>query len=196
MGESGFHAMSIQALAEAAEVSVGLIYQYFGSKEDVLQAVIVDILEAYRDEVPTAIEHAGADPVEQLVAGFVAYCEVVDSHRRATVLAYRESGTLNEAGLAQIKDLELATIEPLYEVIRLGQQAGVFIDIDPDLTAHDLMLFAHGWALKHWHLAPRLTLSQYVDHQLAIILKSMLSPDVWPSYEHHLGPTPERPSAG
>jgi TetR/AcrR family transcriptional regulator, cholesterol catabolism regulator len=55
MERSGFHAMSIQALADAADVSVGLIYQYLGNKEDVLKAVVVDILDSYRDQVPTAI---------------------------------------------------------------------------------------------------------------------------------------------
>jgi AcrR family transcriptional regulator len=55
MERSGSHAMSIQALADAADVSVGLIYQYLGNKEDVLKAVVVDILDSYRDQVPTAI---------------------------------------------------------------------------------------------------------------------------------------------
>jgi hypothetical protein len=51
-----------------------------------------------------------------------------------------------------IKKLELGTVEPLHEVITAGLESGVFADTDPDLSAHDLMLFAHGWALKHWYL--------------------------------------------
>src|ERR671931_777124 len=47
MQESGFHAMSMQSVADEANISVGLIYKYFGNKEDVLRAVIVDILEDF-----------------------------------------------------------------------------------------------------------------------------------------------------
>lgn len=52
MQQSGFHAMSMQSVADEARVSVGLIYQYFGNKEDLLSGVVVDILEDFRDEIP------------------------------------------------------------------------------------------------------------------------------------------------
>lgn len=45
MQRTGFHQMSMQALAEEAQVSVGLFYKYFGGKEEILLAAIVDILE-------------------------------------------------------------------------------------------------------------------------------------------------------
>jgi AcrR family transcriptional regulator len=186
MGKSGFHAMSIQALADAADVSVGLIYQYFGNKEDVLKAVIVDILDSYRDEVPIAIQQAEPEPVAQLAAGFGAYCSVVDSHLDATVLAYRESKTLDSAGRQAIKELELGTIEPLHEVITAGLDVGVFADTDPDLSAHNLMLFAHNWALKNWYFAPRYTLEDYIKRQFAVVLRSILPPSSWAQYPDHL----------
>ena len=43
MERTGFHQMSMQALADEAQVSVGLFYKYFGSKEDILLAAIVDL---------------------------------------------------------------------------------------------------------------------------------------------------------
>ena len=41
--------MSMQDLAAEANVSVGLIYKYFGGKEDLLLATILRILDAFRD---------------------------------------------------------------------------------------------------------------------------------------------------
>jgi AcrR family transcriptional regulator len=38
MGRTGFQQMSMQDLAAEANVSVGLIYKYFGGKEDLLLA--------------------------------------------------------------------------------------------------------------------------------------------------------------
>jgi AcrR family transcriptional regulator len=186
MQDTGFHAMSIQALAQEADVSVGLIYQYFGNKEDVLQAVLVDILEAYRQAVPEAIAAAGEDPVERLAAGFGAYCRVVDDHHQATALAYRESRTLTPEGLEQVKDLELATVQPLHDVITEGQVRGVFLPVDAGLITHDLMMLAHSWALKHWHLTPTYTLEEYIESQLAMVLRSLLAPETWPDYAARL----------
>ncbi len=73
--------MSMQAVAEDAGMSVGLIYQYFGGKQEVLRAVIVDILDAFRAEVPAAMAKAGDDPQAQLAAGFAAFCAVIDNKR-------------------------------------------------------------------------------------------------------------------
>ena len=45
--------------ADEAQVSVGLFYKYFGSKEDILLAAIVDILEKFRDQLQPAMDLAG-----------------------------------------------------------------------------------------------------------------------------------------
>ena len=131
MQRSGFHAMSMQSVAEEARVSVGLIYQYFGNKDDLLRGVVVDILEDFRDEIPKALAAAGEDPVEGLKTAFRACCLVVDAKRAAVNLTYRESKTLSAEGLSQIMALEVETAEPLREVYRDGVAAGVFLDIDP-----------------------------------------------------------------
>ncbi|HLN77262.1 MAG TPA: TetR family transcriptional regulator [Nocardioidaceae bacterium] len=102
MERDGSHAVSMQAVAEEAGVSVGLIYRYFGGKDDLLLAVIVDVLDEFATRVPEAIEAAGDNPVERLAAAFRAYCEVIDDHRHAAVLTYRESKSLSDEGRARI----------------------------------------------------------------------------------------------
>jgi AcrR family transcriptional regulator len=176
MQETGYHAMSMQAVAERADISVGLIYQYFGGKEDVLQAVIVDILEDFRDQVPARVEAAGDDPVARLASGIRAFCEIIDAKRDATTLTYRESKTLTAEGKRMIKDLEIQTTEPIRRAIQDGIASGVFRDVDPEIVVHNVLMGAHGWALKHWHLAPRMTLESYITRQSDLILASILDP--------------------
>ncbi len=62
MQKTGFHQMSMQDLAAEANVSVGLIYKYFGGKEDLLLATIVRIQDAFRDQLAPVIADAGVDP--------------------------------------------------------------------------------------------------------------------------------------
>ena len=181
----GYHGMAMQALAKEAGVSVGLIYQYVPHKDDVLLLVIVDIIDAYRRELPPAIA-AHDDPVEQLAAAFDAYCRVIDGRRAATVLAYRETATLAEEGRSHLKTLEVETTRLVAEVIERGIESGVFVDADADLVAFDLVILAHAWALKHWYLQPRLTLEAYVARQLALVLRSLLAPRRRARYHHHL----------
>lgn len=190
MERDGSQAVSMQAVAEEAGVSVGLIYRYFGGKDDLLLAVIVDVLETFSTAVPAAIEGAGGDPVDRVAAAFRSYCEVIDTHRHAAVLTYRESKSLSPEGRARIKELEVATSEPLRDAIRAGVDAEVLVTTDPDLVAYDLLLFAHAWALKHWYFEQTLTLEQYVEQQTALVLRSLIEPRRRRSYGRYF------PSAG
>lgn len=167
----GFHRMSMHMLAREAGVSVGLIYQYVPRKEDVLLLVIVDILEAYKRDLPVAIA-SHTDPVERLAAGFDTYCRVLDARRGAALLAYRETVTLHREGRELLKSLEIETTRLLAEVIEDGR--AVFDEVDADLVAYDLVMLAHAWALKHWYYAPRITLDDYIVKQFALVLGAII----------------------
>lgn len=173
MGQKGFHQMSMQDLAAEANVSVGLIYKYFGGKEDLLLATIVRIQDAFRDQLAPVMAAAGDDVVAQLAAGIRRYVEIVDENLDAVVLTYRESRTLDAAGRAQIKELEIATAAPLRSVIEAGIAGGVFHAADVDVVVFDIMLLAHGWALKHWHFGPHYTLDEYIRLQTQYVLASL-----------------------
>jgi len=174
MERDGSEAVSMQAVADEAQVSVGLIYRYFGGKDDLLLAVIINVLDAFAVRVPEAIAAAGEDPVEQLAAAFRSYCEVIDQHRHAAVLTYRESKSLSDAGRARIKQLEIETSEPLRVILREGIACAAFQPVDPDLVAYNLLLLAHAWALKHWYFERTLSLDSYVTKQTALALSALI----------------------
>jgi hypothetical protein len=58
-------------------------------------------------------------------------------------------------------------------VYRDGVAAGVFVDIDARLVSHNMLLSAHGWALKHWNLSQWLTLDEFIDQELSLLLASV-----------------------
>ena len=188
MARDGSQAVSMQAVAGEAGVSVGLIYRYFGSKEELLLAVILGVLDAFSVTVPAAIERAGEDPVERLAAAFRTYCEVIDEQRHAAVLTYRESKSLSDAGRERIKELEVRTSEPLRAVVREGIAAGLLRDVDADLVAYNMLLLAHAWALKHWYFERTLALDEYVRRQTALTLQAVLQPTLGKRYRHLLEP--------
>ena len=50
----------------------------------------------------------------------------------------------------------------------------MFADADVDLTVFDIMLIAHGWALKQWHFGPIYPLNEYIRLQTRHILHSLV----------------------
>lgn len=174
MGRTGFHQMSMQDLAAEAKVSVGLIYRYFGGKEDLLLATIVRILDVFRDQLAPVMDAAGDDVVDQLTAGIRRYVEIVDENRDGVVLTYRESWTLAAPDRARIKELEIASAAPLHTVIEAGIAAGVFRAVDVDLAVYNVSMLAHGWALKHWHFGPVYSVEDYIRLQTRHLLHALI----------------------
>jgi AcrR family transcriptional regulator len=186
MGRNGFHQMSMQDLATEAKVSVGLIYKCFGGKEALLLATIVRILDLFRDQLAPVIAAAGDDVVDQLTAGVRRYVQIVDENLDGVVLTYRESRTLGAPGRSQIKDLEIASAAPLRAVIEDGIAQGVFRAVDVDLTVFDIMLLAHGWALKHCHFGMIYSIDRYIALQTRHVLTGLIADDRRADYAHVL----------
>ncbi len=173
MEEHGFHDMLVSSLAREAGISVGTVYQYVNSKEGILLAVLEDVLDTYASEVPAAM--AGlADPVERLAAGFLSYCRVIDAHRMAAVLAYRESHSLGREDLQRIIALEVATTGLLTAELEAGRAAGALRPHDPELVGWNLTMLAHMWALKHRHLGAYLDVDAYGRAQLSAVLRGLV----------------------
>lgn len=168
-----FNQMSMSDLAEEAQISVGTIYQYVESKEDVLVVVIMDILEAYRAAMTPIIESV-EDPVERLRRAFRAYCEVVESRRSAVVLGYGASRALPAEGRKKVMELEQATTGLFADCVHAGVEAGVFETKSEELVAWDLAVLAHTWALKHWYMSRRFSFDEYVDAQMNAVMATIL----------------------
>jgi hypothetical protein len=77
----------------------------------------------------------------------------------------------------------------LRAAIEAGISNGVFrdVDVDVDLTVFDIMLIAHGRALKHWHFGPIYTVDEYIRLQTRHVLDSLISDGRRADYSHPLG---------
>ena len=104
----GYYTTTISQIAREAGVSTGLIYQYFGDKDDILLLSLKLVLETYEREIPARLEGV-KHPVERLCMALWAYCTIVDGLREATVLAYRSTKSLRADRRALVKADEIRT---------------------------------------------------------------------------------------
>ena len=173
-GKRGYHSTAVKDIAKRAGVSTGLVYQYFGDKEDVLFLALQTVLETYKEKIPRATE--GIDnPLERFKAAVHAYCRVIDANVDATVLAYRETKSLSRARRDVIKRKEAETNALIEAHVRDCIRAGLFEKIDAELFTYQIVMIAHAWALKAWHYAGMMTVDQYVDRNLALLLGPVLT---------------------
>jgi AcrR family transcriptional regulator len=170
----GYHATTVKDIAGRAGVSTGLVYQYFGDKEDILFLALQAVLDTYKERIPRAIEGT-EDPLQRFRAAVHAYCRVIDANIAATVLVYRETKSLSRPRRDVIKRKETETNALIEARIRDCIRAGLFEKVDAALLTYQIVMIAHAWALKAWHFAGTMTVDQYVDRNLALLLHPLLT---------------------
>jgi TetR/AcrR family transcriptional regulator, cholesterol catabolism regulator len=170
----GYHSTTMRDVAARADISVGLIYQYFEDKEDLLFLALKEVLASYKRQIPIALKNV-TDPLERFCAAVRSYCRVNDSSIEATVLAYRETKSLSRERRDVIKQLELNTNKLITTCIRDCIKAGLFDEIDVELFTYQIVMFSHTWALKAWRFTRRMTVDEYVDRGLQLMLNPVLT---------------------
>ena len=174
-GIDGYYTTTIKDIANEAGVSPGLIYQYFGDKEDVLLLALLECVDSYVREIPPAVA-AETHPVARLCAAFTAYCQVIDRNKSTVVLAYRSTKSLDRRRRKLVMDRELETNALIAACVQECIDAGHVRAVDVDLVTYQLVMMAHSWALKAWHFSRRMSIDVYIRDSLDITLNGLLTP--------------------
>ncbi|WP_037577036.1 TetR/AcrR family transcriptional regulator [Phaeacidiphilus oryzae] len=101
---SGYHAASMDEIAEQCEVSKPLLYLYLGSKEELFGACLrreADrLIEALADAVDPELE-----PGEQLFRGLVAFFAFVAEHRESWIVLYQQARSQGGPIVAEVVEV-------------------------------------------------------------------------------------------
>jgi AcrR family transcriptional regulator len=172
--ERGYYSTTIQQIAREAGISVGLVYQYFREKDDLLFLSLKDVLETYEREIPQALEGL-THPLARLRVAIRTYCRVVDRLREATVLTYRSTKSLRPERRRYIKDGETRTNRLLEGCLRECTVHGFMRRVNEPLLVYQYVHYAHAWALKSWAFRRNYSLEDYVKEGLKLLVDPFLT---------------------
>jgi TetR/AcrR family transcriptional regulator, fatty acid metabolism regulator protein len=130
----GYHACRVGEIAEEAGVAYGLVYHYFGSKEEVLQTIFRD---TWRQMLARIAElEAENDPASEQVRKVTALLLRTWRRDRDLVRVLVREVTRSPEQLQQQIDEIGHAYEALERIIRRGQKTGEFrAEINPQLAA-------------------------------------------------------------
>jgi AcrR family transcriptional regulator len=72
LAERGYTAASIRSIAGRAGISTSVLYHYYPSKQQLLEAVILQTIDAYLGSCRAGLAQAGEDPIARLSAAVAA----------------------------------------------------------------------------------------------------------------------------
>ncbi|HEY2812069.1 MAG TPA: TetR/AcrR family transcriptional regulator [Acidimicrobiales bacterium] len=138
-GRKGFHETTLKEVAELAEFSVGSVYSFFESKDDLFRQIFVRRGEEFMPSIHKILDDESAEPVAQLHDLIDFEIGFFRTNRRFGRLYLRYS---NATMQSTDREIDVVMRERYEDAMRLqaalferGQAAGVFRPGDPEVMA-------------------------------------------------------------
>lgn len=168
--KKGLYETSVAEIAEEAGISVPVTYHYVKRKSDIMLLIMEDFTNKFIDMSTTVIKRPEA-PGEKLRKAIELYIRLVDEDLVKVVLVYRKSRTLDRDGRKKIMADETEAVSVFEKILEEGIAKEVFRKVDTNLTAYNIIMSAHAWALKSWHLKKKYDLPAYIKAQTECIIR-------------------------
>lgn len=170
--EQGYDRTSVQEIVDAAGVTKGALYHYFGSKEDLLHEVYGRVLRLQQER----LDHfAGADaPVQERLRDAAADVVVTTiENLDDTKIFFRSMHHLSPEKDKQVRAERRRYHERFRALVEEGQRTGVFAaDIPADLVVDYHFGSVHHlgtWYREDGPLSPQ----QVADHLADLLLRAL-----------------------
>jgi AcrR family transcriptional regulator len=170
--EKGFHKTTTREIAQTAGISIGLLYEYVASKEDVLYLVCEAIHAEVEHGVSEALKRAkkGRDVLAEMLREYFLVCDRMSDH---ILLIYQETRTLPQQWRKRVLENEVKITDIFVETLKHLVESGDLPHLDKqsiELIAHNISVLGHMWTFRRWFLTRHYSIEDYIKLQTDFIL--------------------------
>lgn len=169
--KKGFHKTTTREIAKESGFSIGTLYEYIRTKEDVLFLVVDAIYGEVQSRLTTMV-NLEEPSLEHLMTIIESYFRVVDDMQEEIIIMYQEVKSLKKPTQEYVLQKERDMVDMLKRVI-LTCAPNVHKE-DADLLANNIFVQGHMWGFRRWALQKQFTLEDYIKRQLTYI-KSVIT---------------------
>jgi AcrR family transcriptional regulator len=170
--DKGFHKTTTRQIAQAACISIGSLYEYIATKEDVLYLVCDAIHAEIEHGVADALKRSkkGNNPLAEVIREYFMVCHRMNDH---ILLIYQETQSLPRKWQRVVLENEIRITGIFTGVLATLMATGDLPIMTPrrlDLVAHNISVLGHMWTFRRWFLANHYRIEDYIDFQTGNIL--------------------------
>ncbi|AXI01108.1 TetR/AcrR family transcriptional regulator [Sporosarcina sp. PTS2304] len=171
--DKGFHRTTTREIAKEAGFSIGTLYEYIRTKEDVLYLVCDSIYNEVNMRL--AELDTNDNTIEGLRLAIANYFEVINVMSDEFLVMYQESKSLPSEALRYVLTKELEMVQQFETIIQRCMEAGN-LRIGPEevsLAAHHILVQGQMWSFRRWALRREYTLERYIQVQTDQIIQGL-----------------------
>ncbi len=170
--ENGFHKTTTRQIARAAIISIGSLYEYVASKEDILYLVCDAIHAEIQRGVSEAMQRVknGRRSLAEVIREYFLVCNRMNDH---ILLIYQETQSLPSQWRKRVLENEVRITGLFMEVLAQLAASGELPALDArflELAAHNITVLGHMWTFRRWFLARHYSIEDYIAMQTEFVL--------------------------
>ncbi len=169
--QNGYHKTTTRALAKETGLSIGSLYEYITTKDDVLYLVGIAIHSEVEQGVKDALARSSQseDPLADVIKEYFLVCNRMSDH---ILLMYQVTHFLPEKWQKKVLEAELRITDLFIEAMNELKKSGKLPDLDDNtilLIGHNVSVMGHTWAFRRWYFAKYFTIDEYIEQQTKFI---------------------------
>ena len=170
--KNGFHKTTTRQIASAAGFSIGSLYEYISSKEDILYLVCKAIHAEVEQGVSDAMTGAtdGDNPLAEVIREYFMVCHRMSDH---ILLLYQETQSLPSQWRKKVLENEVRITGIFIKVLARLISTGDLPHLNErfmELLAHNISVLGHMWTFRRWFLARHYSIEDYIAFQTEFVL--------------------------
>lgn len=172
--EKGYHRTTTREIAKASGFSIGTLYEYIRTKEDVLYLVCDSIYDEVKERLEKELGDAEGTIIS-LKMGIANYFKVIDEMQDEVLVMYQEAKTLSKDALPYVLNKEIDMVA-MFERLLLKCKSNGELDLTDEqikMAAHNIFVQGQAWGFRRWALQKLYSLEQYIEIQTSLIMMSL-----------------------
>ncbi|MFJ7510753.1 TetR/AcrR family transcriptional regulator [Peribacillus simplex] len=172
--EKGFHRTTTREIAKAAGFSIGTLYEYIRTKEDILYLVCDFIYDEVQEKLQKEIEQSDGT-LESLKLTIAYFYKVMDDMQDEVLVMYQEVKALTKDALPYVLNKEIRMVGMFEKVITKCVENGELslTEKQISLISHNIFVQGQMWSFRRWALHKQYTLQEYVELQTQLLIQNV-----------------------
>lgn len=167
----GYHATSMQDIADAVGLQKGSLYHYISSKEDLLICIVQDAVDTYIGRIEE-IAASPLPPQEKMAAAMRQHLQGIATNMGSLTVFLREAHALTPDQRAVVRAGTNRYNSIFEEMHREGVRAGVFRDLNSKLVCRTL-LGSCNWVYRWYRPDGQLSQDELTDFVVNLLFNGI-----------------------
>lgn len=172
--QNGFHKTTVRDITNRSGMSMGALYDYIRTKEDILYLVCDHIHDTVGNKLKSSLTD-NINTIDSIKQAIRDYIVIIDELQNYLLLLYQDTKSLNKTARKYIYRAEMELTGLFENIVKnyIEHNSLIIGKKQIKLIANNIMVLGHMWAFRRWTLQKQFSLEEYIKYQTISIMNSI-----------------------